>query len=123
MWMFAALSSIEPAIVDREAAYFMERDRSWYRERQPLLDDRIRSRLAALAASLGDSEWLERSFTAGDLLTISVLRRLAGSRFLDEFPNLTAYVARGEERPAFKRAFDAQRAVFLASQTDGRSGT
>ena len=111
-WMFAAKSTVEPVIVERETAILMERDESWYEERLPMLNDRIRARLGDLSRRLGDAEWLDGEFSAGDLLMINVLRRPAGSEIVKEFPNLTAYVARGEARPAFKRAFEAQLAVF-----------
>ena len=113
-WMFAAKSTVEPPIVEREAAILMERDKSWYEERLPMLGDRVRVRLADLSRRLGDADWLDGEFSAGDLLMINVLRRPAASDIVAEFPNLTAYVARGEARPAFKRAFDAQLAVFQA---------
>jgi glutathione S-transferase len=115
MWMFAALSSVEPVIVQSEVAEYLEGDRPWYEQRQPLVDDRIRGRLGELAKRLGDADWLETDFSAGDLLMVQVLRRLGGSPLLAGHPNLAAYVARGEARPAFKRAFAAQRAVFDAS--------
>ncbi len=107
-WMFAAVSTIEPVIVQREVSLYLERDRPWHEERLQLVDDRIRARLGELAARLRDAEWLEGEFSAGDLLMIQVLRRLGGSSLLDEFPNLVAYVARGEARPAFRRAYEAQ---------------
>ena len=114
-WMFAAKSTVEPVIVDREAAILMERDKSWNEERLPMLDARIRARLRELSTRLGDSDWLDNAFSAGDLLLVAVLRRLEGSGLLDEYPNLSAYVARGEARPAYKRAFDAQLAVFTGT--------
>ena len=114
-WMFAALSTVEPPIVEREAAMLMESDKSWYAERLPILEDRIRDRLADLSDRLGDADWLDGAFSAGDLMMVNVLRRPAGSGLLEEYPNLAAYVARGEARPAFKRAFDAQLAVFTGS--------
>jgi glutathione S-transferase len=114
-WMFAAKSTVEPPIVEREAAILMERDKSWFEERLPILDERVRVRLRDLSARLGDADWLDGGFSAGDLLMINVLRRPAASPFVPEFPNLVAYVARGEARPAFKRAFDAQYAVFAAA--------
>ncbi|TMJ11911.1 MAG: glutathione S-transferase family protein, partial [Alphaproteobacteria bacterium] len=113
-WIFAALSTVEPPIVERSAATLTETDRSWYEERLPLLNDRIRLRLGELSAYLGDSEWLEATFTAGDLMMVGVLRRLAPSGLLEEFPNIAAYIARAEARPAFQRAFAAQLAVFEA---------
>jgi glutathione S-transferase len=120
-WMFAAKSTVEPPIVEREAAILQEKDKSWYEARLPILDDRVRVRLADLSRSLGDADWLDGDFSAGDLMMVNVLRRPAGSEIVKEFPNLAAYVARGEARPAFKRAFDAQLAVFkgkLAADAD-----
>ncbi len=114
-WMFAALSTLEPPIVDREIATFLERDKIWYEERLPILEDRVRDRLGELSRRLGDADWLDGAFSAGDLLMVTVLRRLNGSGMLEKYPNLSAYVARGEARPAFKRAFDAQLAVFTAA--------
>jgi glutathione S-transferase len=112
-WMFAAKSTVEPVIVEREAALLLERDKEWFEKRLPMLDERVRVRLTDLSNRLGDSEWLDGEFSAGDLLMINVLRRPAASSLLDE--RLSAYVARGEARPAFRRAFDAQAAVFLAA--------
>ena len=111
-WMFAALNTVEPPIVDRGIAMLLERDKAWYQERLPILEDRLRKRLDELSSRLGDAEWLDNTFSAGDLLMVTVLRRLHGSGVLERYPNLSAYVARGEARPAFKRAFDAQLAVF-----------
>jgi glutathione S-transferase len=113
-WMFAALSTIEPVITEWETPEYFEQDKPWFQERQAILSDRVRKRLRALSARLGDAGWLDGAFSAGDLLMVQVLRRLHGSALLEEFPNLAAYVARGEARPAFKRAFAAQRAVFEA---------
>jgi glutathione S-transferase len=115
MWMFAALSTIEPPIVERDAAILVENDQLWFAERQPLLEERVRHRLTDLSHALGDAEWLGPVFSAGDLMMIGVLRRASGSGLLEEHPNLVAYVARGEARPAFRRAFDDQYAVFLAA--------
>jgi glutathione S-transferase len=115
-WMFAALSTMEPPIVERSMATLFERDKPWFAERQAMLDDRLRGRLRDLSARLGDSDWLDGAFTAGDLMMIAVMRRLKSSGILAEYPNLAAYVARGEARPAFKRAFDAQLADFNATQ-------
>jgi len=114
-WMFAALGTVEPPIVERSMAVLLEREKSWYEERQPILEDRLRDRLSDLSRRLGDVRWLEGEFSAGDLLMVAVLRRLKGSGVLEDYPNLSAYVARGEARPAFKRAFDDQLAVFIAS--------
>ena len=114
-WMFAAKSTVEPVIVEREAAILMEKDKDWYAARMPLLDDRARTRLRDLSKRLGDSDWLDGEFSAADVVMINVLRRPAAAPFLDEFQNLRAYVERGEARPAFKRAFDAQHEVFVAA--------
>ncbi|HMI41664.1 MAG TPA: glutathione S-transferase family protein, partial [Sphingomicrobium sp.] len=118
-WMFAALSTVEPPIVDRMIAIVVEGDRPWSEQRLPLVENRIRVRLGQLSARLGGADWLDRGFSAGDLLMVSVLQRLKGSGILDEYPNLSAYIARGEARPAFKRAFDAQLAVFTAQLPAG----
>jgi glutathione S-transferase len=115
-WMFSAQSTIEPIIVERETAILFERDRRWSEERMPLIEARLRKRLDALAARLGEADWLDGGFSAGDLLMVSALRRPGGRALLGDYPNLIAYVERGEARPAFKRAFAAQRAVFEASQ-------
>jgi glutathione S-transferase len=115
-WVFAALATIEPTIVERETATYMERDKPWHKERMPMMEDRIRHRLNPLSARLGDAVWLDGDFSAGDLMMVTVLRRLSGSGLLNAYPTLAAYVARGEARPAFKRAFAAQLAVFTASQ-------
>lgn len=116
-WMFAAIATVEPPIVQLEAAMYLERDKAWYEERLPLVEERIRSRLNDLAGWLGDADWLDGVFSAGDLLMVQVLRRLGGSSILKQYPTLAAYVARGEARPAFKRAFDAQLAVFTGQTT------
>ncbi len=114
-WMFAALGTVEPPIVDLEIARLVERDKTWFEQRLPLVEDRIRNRLGELSARLGNADWLDGAFSAGDLMMVHVLQRLKGSGILEEYPNLSAYVARGEARPAFKRAFDAQLAVFTAA--------
>jgi len=115
-WMFAALSTVEPPILEIGTAKFGEGDKPWRDARMPLIFDRIRGRLAQLAARLGEAEWLDGAFSAGDLMMVHVLQRLKPSGLLAEFPSLAAYVARGEARPAFKRAFAAQLAVAEASQ-------
>jgi glutathione S-transferase len=116
-WMFAALSTVEPSIVDLSTAMILERNETWHAQRLPLVKDRIRDRLGQLSVRLGEADWLEGAFSAGDLLMVSVLRRLNASGMLQEYPNLFAYVARGEARPAFRRAFDAQLVVFAAVST------
>jgi len=118
-WMFAALNTVEPPILDREIATLVERDKTWYAARLPILEDRVRARLGNLSSRLGDADWLDDGFSAGDLLMVTVLRRLNGSDMLEKYPNLSAYVARGEARPAYKRAFDAQWAVFTGKPPTG----
>ena len=114
-WMFAALNTVEPPIVDLGMATLLERDESWYEERLPILRDRVSVRLDELSSRLGEADWLDGAFSAGDLLMVTVLRRLTASRILGDYPNLSSYVARGEARPAFRRAFEAQLAVFNAA--------
>ena len=116
VWMFAALSTIEPSILDREVILYVEQDKPWSEERMPLVEERVRERLRQLSRRLGDRDWLGSQFTAGDLMTIDVLRRLEGSGLTEEVPNVAAYIARGEDRPAFKRALSAQRADFLRQE-------
>jgi glutathione S-transferase len=116
-WMFAALSTLEPPIIDLQIVNLLERDQSWYEQRLSMVEDRIRDRLNELSRRLGDADWLDGAFSAGDLLMVTVLRRLNRTDLLAEYPNLSAYVARGEARPAFRRAFDAQLAVFTAAST------
>ncbi|MEO7323414.1 MAG: glutathione S-transferase family protein [Dokdonella sp.] len=111
-WMFAALNTVEPPILELQSAKFLEGDKPWSEQRMPLVKDRIRDRLTDLSARLGNADWLDGAFSAGDLMMVGVLLRLKSSGMLDEYPNLAAYVARGEARPAFKRAFAAQLAVF-----------
>ncbi len=116
-WMFAAINTVEPPILDLQKAKFLEGDRSWSAERLPLVIERIRRPLHQLSARLGNTDWLDDQFSAGDLMMISVLLRLKPPGILDEFPKLSAYVARGEARPAYQRAFAAQLAVFMAAPT------
>lgn len=115
-WMFAALSTIEPPILELQTAKFAEGQKPWAAERMPLVLDRIRDRLRELSAHLGEADWLDGAFSAGDLMMVSVLLRLRPSGLLEELPNLAAYVARGEARPAYQRAFAAQLAVFTAAE-------
>ena len=110
-WILAALNTVEPPIVELVTAKLFECDKPWAAERMPLVQDRVRARLNPLSARLADADWLDGGFSAGDLMMVSVLLRLRSSGLLDEYPNLAAYVARGEARPAYKRAFDAQWAV------------
>jgi glutathione S-transferase len=113
-WMFAALGTVEPPIVERSAMVLLERDKSWYEERLRMIEDRVRARLGELSNRLGAADWLDGAFSAADLLMVHVLRRLDGSGLLENYPNLCAYIARAEARPAYQRAFAAQLAVFTA---------
>jgi glutathione S-transferase len=110
-WMFAALNTVEPPILELVTARIFEGDKPWSKDRIPLVEERVRDRLRQLAARLGDADWLDGAFSAGDLMMVSVLLRLRPSGILDEFPTLAAYVARGEARPAYQRAFAAQLAI------------
>ena len=118
-WMFAALNTVEPPILELVTVKFAEGDKPWKSERLPLVQDRVRARLNQLAARLGDADWLDGGFSAGDLLMVSVLLRLRPFRLLNEFPRMAAYVARGEARPAYQRAFAAQLAINAAPQPAG----
>ncbi len=118
-WMFAALSTMEPPIVERGMAALLERDKAWYEERLPILESRVRDRLDELSNRLGDADWLDDAFSAGDLLMVTVLRRASGSGVLDDYPSLLAYIARGEARPAYQRAFADQLAVFTGNRPPG----
>jgi len=118
-WMFAALNTVEPPIVDRSMTTLLERNKTWYEERLPMLDDRVHVRLRELSDLLRNADWLDDAFSAGDLLMVTVLRRLSGSGILEKYSNLSAYVARGEARPAYKRAFAAQLAVVTGQPPAG----
>jgi glutathione S-transferase len=118
-WMFAALNTVEPPILEFSYAKVLERDKPWYEERLPLVQERVRGRLTPLSTRLGDADWLDGAFSAGDLMMVSVLLRLKPSGFLAEFPKLAAYVARGEARPAYQRAFAAQLAINTAKPSTG----
>jgi glutathione S-transferase len=114
-WMFAALNTVEPPIVERSMATILEQGESWYEQRLIAIDGRVRERLGQLSLHLGAADWLDGEFSAGDLLMATVLLRVRGSGLLDEYPNLAAYLARGMDRPAFRRAFYAQLLVFKAA--------
>ena len=115
-WMFAALDTVEPPIMERAIAVLLERDKAWYEERLPVLEGRVRARLDELSSRLGGADWLDGAFSAGDLLMVTVLRRVGVSGMLEDYPNLSAYVARGEARPAYQRAFADQLAVFTGER-------
>jgi glutathione S-transferase len=117
--MFAALSTLEPPILELGTARLLEGDKHWSKERLPLVEGRVRARLEQLSPRLDDADWLDGAFSAGDLMMVSVLLRLKSSGLLNEYPNLAAYLARGEARPAYKRAFDAQLAVNTGKAPTG----
>ncbi|WP_332640680.1 glutathione S-transferase family protein [Brevundimonas sp.] len=119
MWMFAAVNTIEAPIVERSNAVLTERDQPWHAERLPILDARVDARLGDLSRRLGDADWLDGAFSAADVMMVTVLRRLEGSGLLETYPNLMAYIARGEARPAYQRAFADQYAVFADAQPTG----
>jgi glutathione S-transferase len=118
-WMFSALNTMEPPIVEHEMAEILDTDKPWYAERRLVLEDRIHGRLGELSNRLGNADWLDGAFSAADLLMVMVLRRLDGMGLVEKYPKLSAYVARGEVRPAYQRAFAAQLAVFTASNPAG----
>jgi glutathione S-transferase len=118
-WMFAAVNTVEPPILELGTTRLLESGKPWYDERLPLVEDRVRDRLKQLSARLGDADWLDGEFSAGDLMMVSVLLRLKRSGILKEYPNLAAYLARGETRPAYKRAFAAQLAVNTGASPTG----
>jgi glutathione S-transferase len=117
--MFAAVNTVEPPILDLSTARILEGDKPWSEQRLPVVKERLRNRLRELSARVGDADWLDGAFSAGDLMMVAVLLRLRVSGMLDEFPKLSAYVARGEARPAYKRAFAAQLAVFTGKPPTG----
>jgi glutathione S-transferase len=118
-WLLAALNTVEPPILDLATTKLLEYDKPWYEQRLPVVANRVRDRLGELSRRLGDAEWLDGAFSAGDLMMVEVLLRLKASGMLDDYPSLSAYVARGEARPAYKRAFDAQLAVFAGRSPAG----
>jgi glutathione S-transferase len=118
-WMFAAVGTVEPPILDLQTLRFGEGDKPWFEQRLPLVKDRIRHRLNQLAARLGDADWLDGAFSVGDLMMVHVLLRLRPSGLLEEYGNLAAYAARAEARPAYQRAFAAQLAINTAKPSSG----
>ena len=120
-WIFAALNTVEPPLVDLATAALFERDKPWYEQRLPIVRDRARKMLGELSRRLGDADWLDGPFSAGDLMVVAVLFRSKGLGLLDEYPNLASYVVRAEARCAFKRAFAAQLAVFTSQLPAGKN--
>ena len=114
MWMFAALNTVEPPIVERSMAMIVERQEPWFEQRLAILDRNAHKRLGELSRRIGNTEWLDGDFSAGDLMMANVLLRANAMGLLADYPNLAAYLARAEARPAYQRAFAAQLAVFTS---------
>ncbi|MEO8812180.1 MAG: glutathione S-transferase family protein [Caulobacteraceae bacterium] len=111
-WVIAALNSIEPFVQNLIQLNVFHAGEAWTDERRPEVEAMLEGRLAALGVWLGGKDWLEATFTAGDIVMVAVLRELAGGAILAKFPTLEAYVRRGEARPAFARAMEAQMATY-----------
>jgi glutathione S-transferase len=111
-WMFAALNSIEPHVLNLFSVDFFFADEAWAKARKPAQEAFTRMKLASLARRLKGREYLEDRFTAGDLLMVTVLRNLHYTDIVSGDPVLGPYVARCEARPAFQRALAAQMAGF-----------
>lgn len=118
-WLFAALNTLEPPIMDRSMATIFEATETWSAPRLPGIDTRIAERLQGASDRLGAAEWFTGRFSAGDLMMVSVLRIIEGEGLIETFPNLADYVARGTERPAFQRALAAQMADFTGNPPPG----
>jgi glutathione S-transferase len=117
-WLIASLNSVEPTIFPLLMINVFNKGESWTDEARPKFMERLQSRLKCVSDALGDKEWLEDRFTIADLMLVTVLRQLRGGKVLDEFPNLKALAARGEARPAFKRALADQLAVFAENKPE-----
>jgi glutathione S-transferase len=118
-WTYAALNSVEPAILNVFAVTIFYADEEWARLRRPGAEEFARGKLKRVADYLGSKDWLEGCFTIGDLMMVSVLRMLRHTGLVAEQPSLAAYVSRGEARPAFQRALADQLAVFAEHQPEG----
>ena len=117
-WTFAALNSVEPFVLIMQVVRLFDADKPGAQEFAPSADKRLADRLTQLAEALGDAEWLCGTFTVADVIMASVLRPLLRSKRLAAFPSLAAYVARGEARPAFQRALEAQFDDFIADEVE-----
>jgi glutathione S-transferase len=118
-WLIAALNSVEPAIFPLLMINVFNKGEPWTEEARPKFTERLNGRLKCASDALGDKEWLEDRFTIGDLMFVTVLRQLRSTGILDQFPNLAAFVERGESRPAFERALSDQLAVFREHEPEG----
>jgi glutathione S-transferase len=115
-WMIAALNSIEPQTFILGVLTLFVADAPWSADARAAVTPFVAQRLAQLAASLGDKEWLEGRFSIGDLMMVDTLRGIPDQALVAAHPNLAAYVARGTARPAFLRAMAAQLADFIPDQ-------
>jgi len=116
-WAYAALNSVEPAILNVFAVTVFHADQQWAKLRRADAEDFARLKLKRLSDWLDEKRWLEGNrFTIGDLLMVTVLRFLGHTDIVAEFPNLAAYQKRGEARPGFQRALNDQLTVFAANQ-------
>lgn len=116
-WSYAALNSVEPAILNVFAVTVFHADKEWAKLRRPGAEEFAKLKLKRVSDWLGEKQWLEGDrFTIGDLIMVSVLRILNHTRMVAEFPNLASYQKRGESRPTFERALSGQLAVFEANR-------
>ena len=115
-WTYAALNSVEPAILNLILIDLFYTGEEWAKLRRPGAEEFVRLKLKRVSDWLGDKDWLEGRFTIGDLIMVTELRFLRHTSMVAEFPNLAAYQARGEARPAFRQALADQLAVYAANQ-------
>lgn len=120
-WTFAALNSVEPSITRLILIDLFHQGEEWARLGRPTAEQFARLKLKRVSDWLDGNEWLEDRFTIGDLLMVTVLRGLRHTELVAEFPNLEAYQARGEARPAFQRALADQLATFAENQPQGEA--
>ena len=111
-WVFAAVNSVEPSIVQLGQIDLFAAGAEWAKQRRPEVEKTVKRRLSELAAWLGERDFLEGRFTVGDLMMTTVLRILRHTDLVAAEPRLKAYQDRCEARPAFQRALSAQLAAF-----------
>lgn len=111
-WMFAALNTIEVPIMSLAEVDLFAADERWAQEHRPAVVERVRGRLAELAAALDGREYLVGGFSAADILMTTVLQILRHTTLVEEQPALLAYKARCEARPGYRKAYADQMAVF-----------
>ena len=119
-WLFAGLNSVEPSCMRYFAYAVFNADKDWAAGAQEALLPLLRQKLKRVSDALGDNEWLAGEFSIADIMMVTVLNNLKDTGFVAEYPNLAAYHARGTERPAYKRALDAQLADFDGPAPQGR---